>query len=200
MTGVACLGSILLVLSSPGFAQQGPRLVLQITVDGMRADLLHRYQKNFTKGGFNALINQGTVYGSAHYGHANTETIVGHSTLATGAHPSTHGMTGNVWFDAASGELAYNIEDPEAPLLPTRKTEITGAQVDPSQKLARSDGRSPRALLAPTFSDSLVVHTAGKAKVFGVSGKDRSAVAMAGHSGKAFWMSVNNGELKGRWE
>jgi len=24
-------------------------------------------------------------------------------------------MTGNVWFDAASGELAYNIEDPEAP-------------------------------------------------------------------------------------
>jgi len=55
-------------------------------------------------------------------------------------------------------------------------------------------------LLAPTFSDSLVVHTAGKAKVFGVSGKDRSAVAMAGHSGKAFWMSVNNGELKGRWE
>ena len=194
-TKVVCLSGILLVLASPVFAQQGPRLVLQITVDGMRADLLGRYQKNFSKGGFNALINQGTVYGSAHYDHANTETIVGHSTLATGAHPSTHGMTGNVWFDAASGELAYNIEDPEAPLLPTRETEIAGEQVDPSQKLARSDGRSPRALLAPTFSDSLVVHTAGKAKVFGISGKDRSAVAMAGHSGKAFWMSVNNGDF-----
>jgi predicted AlkP superfamily pyrophosphatase or phosphodiesterase len=194
-TRIVCLSGVLLVLSSPVFAQQGPRLVLQITVDGMRADLLARYQKNFSKGGFNLLINQGTVYGSAHYDHANTETIVGHSTLATGAHPSTHGMTGNVWFDAASGELAYNIEDPEAPLLPTRETEIAGEQVDPSQKLARSDGRSPRALLVPTFSDSLVVHTAGKAKVFGISGKDRSAVAMAGHSGKAFWMSVNNGDF-----
>jgi predicted AlkP superfamily pyrophosphatase or phosphodiesterase len=192
---VTLLSSIFLVVTCPVSAQQQPRLVLQIIVDGLRADLLTRYQANLSENGFKLLLNKGTVYGNAHYGHANTETIVGHSTLATGAHPSIHGMTGNVWFDAASGDLAYNIEDPDAPLLPTREIVHEGIQVDPSQKLARSDGRSPRALLAPTFSDALAVHTAGKSKIFGVSGKDRSAVAMAGHVGKAFWMSVDNGDF-----
>lgn len=188
---------IVLTLSASlsAFAEQTPRLVLQITVDGLRADLLSRYEKNFSKEGFNYLLKNGTVYGNAHYGHANTETIVGHSTLATGAHPSQHGMTGNVWFDAATGELAYNIEDPKAPLLPTRENMAKGEQVDPTQKLARSDGRSPRALLVPTFSDALTVHTAGKAKIFGIAGKDRSAVAMAGHTGKAFWFSVDSGDF-----
>lgn len=191
----AALTGLSFLFSVPAIAEQPPQLVLQITVDGLRADLLSRYQKNFAKAGFNYLLKNGTVYGSAHYGHANTETIVGHSTLATGAHPSTHGMTGNVWFDAKTGELAYNIEDAAAPLLPTREDAPKGEQVDPSQKLARSDGRSPRALLVQTFSDALTVHTVGKAKVFGVSGKDRSAVAMAGHTGKAFWMSVDTGDF-----
>jgi predicted AlkP superfamily pyrophosphatase or phosphodiesterase len=76
------------------------RLVLQLTVDGLRADLLSRYADRFGEGGFLYLKQNGTVFANAHYQHANTETIVGHSTLATGAQPSVHGMTGNVWFDA----------------------------------------------------------------------------------------------------
>ena len=135
------------------------------------------------------------MYTNAHHGHANTETIVGHSSLATGAHPSVHGMTGNVWFDAETGELAYNIEDPKAPILPSRANILAGTQVDPTQKAARTDGRSPRALLVPTLSDAMTVHSTGKAKIFGVSGKDRSAVAMAGHTGKAFWMSTDTGDF-----
>ncbi len=192
---IACLVSVLLGITVAANADTPPKLVLQITVDGLRADLLSRYQANFSQGGFRYLMTNGTVYGNAHYDHANTETIVGHSTLATGAHPSAHGMTGNVWFDSDTGELAYNIEDADAPLLPTREDVVAGEQVDPTQKLARSEGRSPRALLVPTFSDALTVHYAGQSKVFGVSGKDRSAVAMAGHTGKAFWMSVDTGDF-----
>lgn len=97
------------------------KLVLQITVDGLRADLLNRYQKNFTEGGFRYLMEEGVIYTNAHYQHANTETIVGHTTLATGAFPSTHGMVGNVWYDREAGELAYNIEDPDVPIIPTRE-------------------------------------------------------------------------------
>jgi len=41
----------------------------------------------------------------------------------------------------------------------------------------------------------LSVATAGKGKIFGVSVKDRGAVTMAGHSGKAFWFSKKNGEF-----
>jgi predicted AlkP superfamily pyrophosphatase or phosphodiesterase len=104
-------------------------------------------------------------------------------------------MIGNVWFDREDRELAYNIEDPAAPLLPSRDEETEGVQVDPAQKRARSDGRSPRALLVPTLADTLMAYTAGKAKVFGVSGKDRSAVAMAGKVGKAFWFSTDTGDF-----
>ena len=96
------------------------RLVLQITVDGLRGDLLNRYKAGFGKDGFRYLLEKGTVYTNAQYQHANTETIVGHTTLATGTFPSQHGMIGNVWFDREAKELAYNIEDADAPLLPTR--------------------------------------------------------------------------------
>ena len=73
----------------------GIRLVLQVTVDGLRGDLLNRYQAGFGEDGFRYLLQQGTVYTNAQYQHANTETIVGHATLATGTSPSQHGMIGN---------------------------------------------------------------------------------------------------------
>ncbi len=177
-------------------AADTPRLVLQITVDGLRGDLLDRYAENLGTGGPNYLRNKGVVYTNAHYLHANTETIVGHTTLATGATPAVHGMIGNVWYDADSGELGYNIEDAQAPLIPTRENSAEGEQIDPAQKRARSSGRSPKGILAPTFSDTLMIATSGKAKVFGISGKDRGAVAMAGKTGTAYWYSTNNGDFQ----
>ena len=171
------------------------RLVLQLTVDGLRADLLSRSSGKYAQGGFRYLIDNGAVFANAHYQHANTETIVGHATLATGAHPSVHGMTGNVWYDAEAGELAYNIEDPDSPILPVREQQQSGDQVDPSQLLARTQGRSPATLLAETFADKLLAWSAGRSKVFAISGKDRSAVALAGRGGKAFWMSTDSGDF-----
>jgi predicted AlkP superfamily pyrophosphatase or phosphodiesterase len=177
-------------------AQNNPeiRLVLQVTVDGLRGDLLNRYQAGFGKDGFQYLLKKGAVYTNAQYQHANTETIVGHATLATGTFPSQHGMIGNVWFDREAGELSYNIEDADAPLLPTREESVKGEQLDPSQKLSRTQGRSPRVILAPTFSDGLAAYYGGRSKIFGISGKDRSAVAMAGQTGKAFWFSTDTGD------
>jgi predicted AlkP superfamily pyrophosphatase or phosphodiesterase len=186
---------VLLTFSGSSHADN-PRLVLQITIDGLRADLIERYGRAFGKGGFHRLINNGIIYRNAHYLHANTETIVGHATLATGATPAVHGMVGNVWYHADSGGLGYNIEDAEAPLLPTREHAAEGAQVDPAQKRARSKGRSPRSILAPTFSDTLTIASGGQAKIFGVSGKDRSAVAMAGKTGTAYWYSTNTGDFQ----
>lgn len=184
------------MIGQPIASGQTPRLVLQITVDGLRGDLLNRYGDRFGPGGFQYLLENGVVYTDAHYAHANTETIVGHTTLATGAFPSNHGMVGNVWYDRESGELAYNIEDPEYPLLPTREQVADGGQIDPAQKKSRTSGRSPVSILASTFGDELWVHTAGASKVFGVSGKDRSAVSMAGHVGKAFWYSTDSGDFQ----
>ena len=123
-----------LVIATEAKTRSDVKLVLQITVDGLRGDLIHRYQKGFGNEGFKFLLGHGVHYTNAHYQYANTETIVGHTTLATGTFPSQHGMVGNVWFDREAGELAYNIEDPNSPILPTRSGETKGKQVDPAQK------------------------------------------------------------------
>lgn len=180
---------------SPAIAGDKPKLILQITVDQFRGDLPTRYYDRLGKGGLKYLLDKGVVYNNAHHAHANTETIVGHVTLATGAHPSEHGMIGNIWFDRSTGVTTYNIEDPKYKLLTEGADVDASTEIDPTQKAASSDGRSPASILTTTFSDELSSLTAGKAKVFGVSVKDRGAVSMAGHSGKAFWFSKSTNEF-----
>jgi predicted AlkP superfamily pyrophosphatase or phosphodiesterase len=183
------LSALILGLSLPAIAGDKPKLILQVTVDQFRGDLPTRYLDQLGKGGLRYLLEQGVVYNNAHHAHANTETIVGHATLATGAHPSAHGMIGNIWFDRETGITTYNIEDPNYHLLTDGADVDAATEIDPTQKAASSDGRSPASILTTTFSDELSSLTAGKAKIFGVSVKDRGAVSMAGHAGKAFWFS-----------
>ena len=197
LTTLACaLVLIALPLTkSSAVARELPKLILQITVDQLRGDLPTRYQDRLGQGGLRYLLDTGTVFANAHHRHANTETIVGHTTLATGADPSTHGMVGNVWLDRVSGELTYNVEDARYPILSKGAGIDKKTEIDPTQKTARSDGRSPSAILVSTFSDELTLSQGGKSKVFGVSVKDRGAISMAGHTGKAFWFSKQSGEF-----
>lgn len=184
------------LLTAPVVMAETPKLIVQITVDGLRGDLLNRYMDSFGEDGFRRLIDNGLWYVDAHHMHANTETIVGHATLATGAHPSEHGMIGNAWFDRSDGRLGYNIEDENFPLLPLSGFDGDGVQVDAAQAAAGTDGRSPVNMLASTFGDELYKANNGRSKVIGISGKDRSAVAMAGHVGKAYWMSTSTGAFQ----
>ena len=181
--------------SSDAAEYSNPKLVLQITVDQLRGDLPTRYYDRLGKGGLRYLWESGVVYRNAHHGHANTETIVGHATLATGTHPSVHGMIGNLWFDRETGFTTYNIEDPAYRLLTEGAGVSKDAEIDPTQRAARSQGRSPSAMLVTTFSDELRSNTGGNAKSIGVSVKDRGAVSMAGHSGTAYWFSKAGGEF-----
>ena len=190
---------IILTLLGAGSAFAGPpvtpRLVLQITVDQLRGDLPHRYLAGMGEGGFRYLLANGVVYEDAHHAHSNTETIVGHTTLATGAHPAAHGLVGNVWFDRTEERMVYNIEDSRYPLLTSGADVDRKTEIDPTQRAARSEGRSPATILVSTFGDELAIHTGGAAKVFGVSVKDRGAVSMAGHAGTAYWFSKAAGEF-----
>ena len=183
------------VLSASDVPNSKPRLILQITVDALRADLPQRYSHLFGEGGFRYLMEDGVNFTNAHYRHANTETIVGHVSLATGTVPAAHGMIGNVWFDRKQRRLVYNIEDADYRLLTSGADVDSTTEIDPTQKAAKVEGRSPAAILAPTFSDELALATAGKALIFGVSVKDRGAVSLAGHAGKAFWFSKSGGEF-----
>ncbi len=187
--------TLALLCAFPAAATEKPNLVLQITVDGLRADLIERYKHNFGEGGFRYLMDDGTYYTNANYQHGNTETIVGHVSLATGAPPSVHGMVGNVWYDRSEERLVYNVEDGNYTMLTSGAGVDKATEIDPTQKTAQGDGRSPGPILSTTFGDELMISNSGKSKVFGVSVKDRGAISLAGHSGKAFWFSKAQSEF-----
>ncbi|MUL10482.1 alkaline phosphatase family protein [Aliivibrio fischeri] len=176
-------------------AEQKPKLVLQITVDALRGDLLNRYKANFGDDGFRYLMDDGTYFTNAYYQHGNTETIVGHVSLATGAPPSVHGMVGNVWYDRSKERLVYNVEDGNYSMLTSGAGVNKSTEIDPTQKVATQDGRSPNPMLSSTFSDELAIATNGESKIFSVSVKDRGAISLGGHSGKAFWFSKSGSEF-----
>ena len=194
----AILVSTLAVLPLAGtsaWAGEQPKLVLQITVDALRGDLPSRFHDVLGDGGFRYLMADGVHYTNAHYQHANTETIVGHVSLATGTVPAAHGMVGNVWFDRELDRLVYNIEDSDYSLLTAGADVDQETEIDPTQKAAKVDGRSPNNILTSTLSDEMAIHFGGRSKIFAVSVKDRGAVSLAGHAGKAFWFSKGSGEF-----
>ncbi len=177
---IAMLAAVALAAPVPA-AFSAPRLVLQITVDQLRGDLPARYADRLSDGGFRYLMEKGTWYIDAHYQHANTETAVGHATLATGADPSRHGIVANDWIDQKTGEFVYNTEDDRHHII--------------GREPKAHEGVSPRNLAASTFGDELVVHSGGRSRVFSVSVKDRGAILPGGHAGKAFWFSKSSGEF-----
>jgi len=189
--------AVLATAAAPAIAvaDELPRLVLQITVDQLRGDLIGRYAAGFGDDGFRYLLDNGIVYTNAHHDHANTETIVGHVTLSTGAYPAIHGMIGNIWFDRDSGEVVYNVEDARYPVLTAGAGVDADSEIDPTQKAASTDGRSPLAIMVSTLSDEFAMQFGPQAKVFAVSVKDRGAISFAGHAGTAYWFSKASAEF-----
>jgi arylsulfatase A-like enzyme len=147
---------------------QAPRLVLQITVDQLRGDMLSRHRAYFGPGGFRRLVEQGTWYTNAHYGSGNTFTASGHAVLVTGADTAEHGMVANRWWDR------------------TRRRTVDAVHDD-------RHGSSPLNLTSTTIGDEIVAASAGRARAFAVAGKPRSAVIPAGHRGRPYWYSESNG-------
>jgi predicted AlkP superfamily pyrophosphatase or phosphodiesterase len=157
---------------------QKPRLIVQITVDQLRADLPVRMLERFGAAGFRRLYESGVSFDDAHYTHTITETAVGHATLATGALPRDHGIVGNDWYDRAQKSTVYAVDDPSVTLLG-----------------ASGPGRSAHYLLVPTLGDVLREQSKNAALVVAVSSKDRAAILSAGHGGQAFWLDDASGRF-----
>ena len=173
--------------STPDPAATGdrPSLVVLVSADQLRGDLVVRYQDHFQHG-FRRLLDEGFHFTQASHGHAGTFTAPGHATLSTGTHPSRHGIVANDWSEERRGGWAsrYNTWDPDSPIV---------GQPD-------LDGRSPRDLLREGLPDWIQDHD-GDARVLSISTKDRSAVLMAGKSrGQVYWNeSVAGGFVTSRY-
>ena len=168
------------LLLSPLLQAAQPGLVLQITVDQLRGDMLTRHQQRFGPGGFRYLLDNGTSFADARFTHSNTMTAVGHATLATGGNTPQHGMAANDWYDRELRRRVNSVEDMQSPYI--------------GDKPGSASGRSPRKLTSSTFSDELVLASGGKSRSFGVSTKDRGAILLAGRQGKAYWFSSKTGD------
>ena len=159
---------------STAAANERPRLLVNIVVSGMRADDLVRYNKNFSNGGFNRLINNGAYYTNASYDYMQTTTPVSLATLSTGAMPSTHGVVSDSWFDYISNKRVSLIEDSKE-----QNVKYSGD----------AGGYSPRQLVAETISDAMIQHDS-TSRVATIAIEPLSAIVTAGHSGEVYWMET----------
>ncbi len=155
-----------------------PRLVVVIVVDQFRYDYLTRYRAEY-KDGLSRLLAEGAVFTDAHLEHFPTVTAIGHSVILTGAMPSVTGIVGNDWFDRSLGRHVASVFDDSVKPLG-----------------GGSAGASPRRMLASTVGDELKAATGGRARVIGISIKDRAAILPSGHAADAaYWYDSRSGNF-----
>ena len=157
-----------------------PRLLVLLVVDGLPQRQVLAYRDQLAPDGLARFLTRGAWYSVAHYGHAFTVTGAGHATVLTGAYPHRHGIIANEWRDAMTGQPEYCTGDTTAQYI--------------GHKTQALDGTSPKNLKVETVGDVLRTLDA-RAKVIGISGKDRGAILPAGHKGTAYMYMAQTGSF-----
>jgi hypothetical protein len=192
MRNVARLLVLLNVLVSctPGLRADAydakPKLIVILVFDQFRGDYLDRYRAEFkARNGWNLFLKQGAHFTDCYYDYANLVTAAGHSTIGTGAYTDGHQIPLNEWYEPGpDGKLRQvsSVADDRYKLVgaPAGTKDLTGA--------------SAHREMATTLGDELVLATGGRARVYGVSMKDRAAILTSGHATKgAFWIDHDTG-------
>lgn len=158
---------LLAVLSSTELQAQSlksvPKLVVDITIDQLRNDLLEQYASMYSPNGFNRLTSQGVVYESANYPFSPIDPASAIASLSTGSTPHYNNIVGTKWLNRLTLRPTGCVEDSKY-------------------------GASPARLATSTIGDELKISTQGAAIVYGVAEKPEWAVLSAGHAADAaFW-------------
>ncbi len=99
-----------------------------------------------------------------------TRTCTGHSSIATGTLPSSHGIVDNEWFDRGTSRFVSCTEDPG----------VSPVAIGPGRATER---HSARHLRAPTLADELRRQAASPPRIVSLALKARSAISLVGHGG-----------------
>jgi predicted AlkP superfamily pyrophosphatase or phosphodiesterase len=176
-----------------------PKLIVIVVIDQFRGDYLNRFHDEFKGRGFRLFTDDGAWFTNCYYDYANTKTAPGHATLGTGAYSDGHGIETNEWWDPARDatrkvssveDERYQLVDVPANVIPAN---LPNAQPGALKYLV---GSSPRNLRATTLGDELRLATQGKARVFGVSLKDRASILPSGQSANAaYWLEPSSGQF-----
>src|SRR5262245_61982794 len=166
----AVAGVALFALSRPVPPPRKPKLAVLVVFDQMRGDYLQRWKPYFRDDGFARLQSDGAWFSNCHYPYAVTTTGPGHASILTGACPDAHGIVNNNWHE--KGANVYCAARDVYKLVPAARAEKKDGK-PPA-------GGTPDQLLSETVADVLKETTGGRAKVFGLSLKDRSAILPTG--------------------
>ena len=142
-----------------------PRLLVFITVDQLRGDMLDRYSKDLSRG--YATLMRGAWFVNGFQDHAITETAPGHASTMSGRFPRSTGIIEN----------AAGVNDPQYPVI--------GAPREP--------GASPRRFQGSTLFDWLAAKD-NRTRALSVSRKDRGAILPIGRAKQhVYWYSTTTG-------
>lgn len=158
--------------------RQIPRMVVNITIDGLRSDLLDAFMPLYGSNGFQRLLTEGRVYNYAQFPNDNLNRASSIATLSTGSVPYDHGIIGQQWFDRKSLLPIYCVAD------------------DTVRGIETSERLSPKNLGVSTIGDELKAATEGKALVYSFAPFSDAAILGAGHAADgAYWIDP----LTGKW-
>lgn len=147
--------------------EQNPTLIVFLTVDQLRPDLMDRYRGQLT-GGLARLLAGGAVFTKAFQDHATTETAPGHASTLSGRFPRSTGIVVN----------AGGVNDPQASLVN-----------------ALGSGASPYRFRGSTLIDWMRLKDP-RSRALSVSRKDRGAILPLGRAKQpAFWYAPTDGRF-----
>ncbi len=161
-------------------AQESPRLVVGITIDQLRSDLLESFASLYEPDGFKRLMKDGHVFRNVNYPFRNISKASAAATIVTGAAPYVHGIVADDWMDRKSLQAEACVDDGSVGGVNTRK------------------GASAVNLLVSTIGDELKIATEGKGLVYSIAGDRLMSVLSAGHAADwAMWIDEESGSWAG---
>ena len=189
-------------------AAERPSLVVVISVDQLRYDLVDRFAPWFTEGGFKRFAKSGATFPNARYRYGSTFTGPGHASIGTGRPPAESGIVGNTWFerDAPVDPKQWDwYFDDTTPYRPEGVKEtpfvaegdwwwklggsprycVYDDRVKPTK--GKTSGMSPASLSEDSLGDR-IKESDLNSRVIAVALKDRAAILMGGRrADAAYW-------------
>ena len=157
-----------------------PKLIVGITIEEMRYEMLLRYWDVFTDEGFKQVIDEGAVCTQAYHNYLITQNAPGQATIVTGTYPSYHGIIADRWYDKLSKKYIGAADEKKYNLLNGRI--ILG-------------NFTPENILASTIGDELKLATNDSSKVMSIATNPVASVISGGRlADYAFWFNDENGK------
>lgn len=155
---------------------EAPRLVVNISIDQLRADYLESFMPLYGQNGFRKLLNNGLVFSNASYSFLPVDRASAVASLVTGSVPYYNGIPSAEWLSRKTLRPMQCVDDQKAMLTP------------------RSLAPTPVNIISSTITDELKIATQKAGKVYSVAKDCDAAIIAAGHAGDcALWIDTQTG-------